>query len=141
MQALADAVLLLHLAVVLFVVSGPPLIALGNRWGWQWVNRPAYRVAHLLLIAVVVAQAWLGALCPLTTLEVWLRRQGGGAGYEGSFIQQGVRALIYHEAPMWVFAVVYTVFAGIVVLLWWRYPPTRGRSGRQSLRRPLSQPR
>jgi len=124
-QALADAVLLLHLAIVLFVVSGPPLIALGNRRRWRWVNAPLYRMTHLGLIGVVVAQAWFGALCPLTTLEVWLRRQAGGPGYEGSFIQHWVQALVYYEAPMWVFALVYTGFAGLVGLTWWRYPMRR----------------
>ena len=44
---LATAVLALHLAVVAFVVVGLVLIVVGNRLGWTWANRPAWRWAHL----------------------------------------------------------------------------------------------
>jgi hypothetical protein len=72
-QLLADAVLLLHLAVVLFVVGGLVLVWVGHARrdtrGWGWVDRPWFRALHLLAIVVVVLQAWLGVTCPLTTLE------------------------------------------------------------------------
>lgn len=86
-QWLADAVLLLHFGVVLFVVGGLLLVLVGNRLHWPWVNGLGFRVAHLAAIAVVVMQAWLGQACPLTTLESWLRTQAGSPSYEGSFIE------------------------------------------------------
>lgn len=130
-QLLADAVLLLHLGVVLFVVLGLPAIVLGNRRGWCWVNRPAWRGAHLAAIAVVALQAWLGQACVLTALESAWRRQAGQAGYRRSFVEDWVHAILYYEAPTWVFTVAYTVFAGAVAWAWWRYPPRRrcGRGG------------
>ena len=52
-QILADAVLLLHLGVVLFVVGGLVLILLGNWLAWRWVNMLWFRLAHLGAIAFV----------------------------------------------------------------------------------------
>ena len=76
-QPLADIVLVLHFAVVLFVVGGLVLILAGNLIGWRWVNSRWFRLLHLAAIAIVVAEAWLGITCPLTTLEIWLRAQSG----------------------------------------------------------------
>jgi Protein of Unknown function (DUF2784) len=126
-QLLADAVLLAHFAVVLFVVLGLPVIILGNHLGWGWVNRRSWRMAHLLAIAVVVVQAWLGRYCALTDLESWLRGQAGQAAYERSFVQHWVSELLYVDAPLWMFALAYTVFAAVVIWAWWRYPPRSNR--------------
>ncbi len=119
---LADGVLLLHLAVVVFVVAGPLLCLLGHRRGWPVVNGLRFRLVHGLLLGFVIAQAWLGQLCPLTVLESWLRVQGGEAGYGSSFIGHWVGRLLFYQAPMWVFALVYTAFGGLVLAVWWRVP-------------------
>lgn len=129
-QILADAVLAVHVAIVVFVVGGLVLILLGNRLGWQWVNRRWFRYLHLLAIGVVVLQAWLGVLCPLTTLEMWLRAEAGEAGYTGSFVQHWLQRLLYYEAPPWVFIVAYSLFGLAVLLAWWKFPPAKG-AGRQ----------
>lgn len=120
---LADAVLLLHLAVVAFIVLGLPLILVGGRRGWRWVRRRWLRLLHIAAIAVVVAQAWLGRYCGLTVLESWLRRQAGQPAYERSFVAHWVHRLLYHDAPMWVFALLYTLFGLLVLWAWRRYPP------------------
>jgi polyferredoxin len=122
---LADAVLLLHFGVVLFVVGGLVVVVAGNLLRWRWVNGWWFRLAHLAAIAVIAVQAWLGQYCPLTTLESWLRVQSGASAYEESFIEHWVQRLMYYEAPLWLFALIYTVFAGLVVLAWWRFPPRR----------------
>lgn len=124
-ELLADTVLTLHFAVVVFVVAGLPLIVIGNRRGWRIVNAWWFRLAHLAAIAVVAAQAWLGVVCPLTTLESWLRAQAGEAGYESSFIEHWVTRLLFYEAPAWVFTAVYTAFGLAVAAAWWRFPPRR----------------
>ena len=69
-QLLADVVLTLHFAVVAFVVGGVVFVILGNLVGWHWVNAFSLRLAHLAAIGFVVAEAWLGATCPLTRLEI-----------------------------------------------------------------------
>lgn len=139
-RALADAVLLLHAAVVVFVVGGLPLILVGNRVGWAWVNGLAFRVAHLAAIVVVVAQAWLGRYCALTVLESWLRRQAGQRPYEAGFIEHWVQRALYHDAPLWVFTLAYTVFGLLVAWAWWRYPPRHRPSATPRRRRPAGRP-
>ncbi|EDM83528.1 DUF2784 domain-containing protein [Limnobacter sp. MED105] len=122
---LADLVLLIHFAIVLFVVGGLLLIILGNLLCWPWVNRWWFRAIHLLAISVVVLESWLGIECPLTTLENWLRLQAGQGVYQGSFIQHWVHGVMFYQAPGWVFALAYTLFALAVVAAWWRWPPQR----------------
>lgn len=129
-RALADAVLLLHAGIVVFVVGAVVLIVAGNRAGWAWVNGLVFRGAHAVAIAIVVAQAWLGQTCPLTVLEVWLRRQAGEAGFEAGFIEHWVQRLLYYDAPAWVFVAAYTAFGMLVLWVWWIYPPRRLRTRR-----------
>ena len=126
-QLLADFVLVLHAAVVLFVLGGLLLILVGNAAHWNWVNSISFRAAHILAIAVVMLQAWVGVVCPLTTLESWLRVQGGLSGYTTSFVEHWVQRLLFYEAPTWVFTLSYSAFAAVVCFAWWRYPPTRGQ--------------
>ena len=123
-QLLADLVLTTHFGVVLFVIGGLVAIVVGNSCGWHFVNRWWFRVAHVAAIGVVVAQAWLGLVCPLTALESALAREGRWDGLRNSFIEYsaGTRVL-YYEAPAWVFTAVYTAFGLAVVAAWWRFPP------------------
>jgi len=123
---LADLVLLLHFGIVLFIIGGQALILLGNHRHWQWVNLRWFRTAHLLAIAIVVLQAWLGVLCPLTVLETWLREQAGMAGYGQSFVGYWVGRVLFYDAQWWVFVAAYSLFGAVVAWSWWRYPPGRG---------------
>lgn len=121
--ALANAVLVAHAFVVLFIVGGFVLVWVGAWRGWQWVRTPAFRAAHLGAIAFVAILSILDIPCPLTTLEGWLRRDG--AGNQG-FIAYWVGRLLYYDLPGWVFTAVYVLFA-LVVLLTWRFVPPRAR--------------
>lgn len=123
LQSLADAVLIAHLGIVVFVVGGLVAIVAGNRLGVAWVNRPMFRGLHLAAIGFVVLQSWLGATCPLTTLESWLRNRAGLAPYDVGFIEHWVSAILFYQAPTWVFALIYTVFGAAVAAAWWRWPP------------------
>ncbi len=122
---LADVVLVLHVVVVLFVVCGLVLIVLGNRCGWQWVNAWWFRLTHLATIVIVVAETWLGMVCPLTTLEMWLRRQAGLAVHEAGFIEFWLQRVLYYDLPDAVFLLAYTLFGLLVAAAWRRYPPKR----------------
>ena len=124
---LADAVLVAHAAIAAFVVVGLVVVVAGNLRGWRWVNGMGLRVAHLAAILVVVAEAWLGLVCPLTTLEMWLRSQAGLKVYGTGFVEHWLQQLLYYDAPEWVFVVGYTVFAGAVLATWWTFPPGAGR--------------
>lgn len=84
-RLLADGVLLLHLAFVVFVLLGA-LLAL--RWRWlPWLHLPAVAWG-----ALVELNGWL---CPLTPLEVRLRILAGDAGYAGGFVERYLLPLVY----------------------------------------------
>ena len=124
----ADAILVTHTLFVAFVVGGLLLIAAGGVLGWPWVRNPWFRLLHLLAIVFVTLQAWAGEICPLTTWEMELRSRGGQATYDSSFIAYWLGRLIYYEAPPWVFVVIYTLFAALVVAtLFWVKPRRFGR--------------
>lgn len=83
----ADAVLVLHLAFILFVLAGGlPVL----RW-------PRVAFAHLPAAAWGIHIELSGGLCPLTPLENTLRARAGQAGYEGSFIEHYLLPVIYPD--------------------------------------------
>lgn len=114
----ADAVLSLHVLFVAFVVLGLLAIFAGAALSWAWVRNPVFRVLHLLAIIVVALQAWLGMVCPLTTVEMALRAKAGDVVYGGTFISHWLQELLYYEAPDWAFQVCYTAFALLVAISW-----------------------
>ena len=121
----ADLVLVVHLAFVLFVVLGG-LLAL--RW-----RRVAWIHAPVALYGAAIE--FVGFICPLTPLEVWLRRRGGEAGYEGGFVEHYVTAALYpsgltREVQIALGTVV-LVLNAIVYLVWWRRR-TRGAGERSA---------
>lgn len=121
----ADAVLLLHLLFVVFVVAGLVLILIGRLLSWAWVRNWWFRVTHLAAIGVVVLQSWLGVICPLTKLEMALRERAGDTTYAGGFVSHWLETILYYRAPAWVFAVAYTAFGALVLLSWFWVPPRR----------------
>jgi hypothetical protein len=87
-RGLADAVVLAHLAFVVFVVAGGLAVL---RWPRAaWVHVPA------ALWGVIVE--WSGSICPLTPLELTLRRRGNEAGYGGGFVEHYVLPVLYPGA-------------------------------------------
>jgi hypothetical protein len=83
----ADAILLCHLAFILFAAFGA-LLALK----WRW-----------LLFLQLPAAAWgffveySGRICPLTALENYFRHRAGQAGFSEDFIQHYLLATIYPD--------------------------------------------
>jgi hypothetical protein len=84
-QYLANGVVLLHFAFVLFVVLGGLLV-----WRWRW-----FAWLHLPAVAWAVLIEFGGWLCPLTPLENRFRQLAGGARYGGDFIERYIMSLLY----------------------------------------------
>ena len=84
-RLLTDLVVLLHAGFVAFVAAGGLLV-------WR---RPRLAWVHLSAVVWAVGIEWSGAICPLTPLEVWLRRRAGQTGYRGDFIDHYVLPLLY----------------------------------------------
>jgi hypothetical protein len=131
---LADAVLAMHFGFVAFVIGGLVLIWVGFVLRWSWVRGFWFRVAHLLAMAVVLAESVGGVICPLTAWEDGLRSMaGGGAEPVGSFIQRWIHRVLFYDVNETTLAVVYAgFFALIVASLWLVKPRWRGDVRRQS---------
>ena len=121
----ADAILLLHVLIVIFNVFGLIFIFIGNVLKWSWIRNPWFRLLHLLAIGVVVLLAWLNSICPLTSIEMALRTRAGDVAYSGTFISHWLESILYYQAPPWVFALAYTIFGLIVVASWFLVRPRR----------------
>lgn len=115
-RLLADLVVVIHAAFVGFVVCGMVAIVLGVVLRWAWVRNFWFRILHLAAIGVVVAQSAVGMMCPLTTLENYLRRHAGQAPYPGAFIGYWAHRLIFFQAEAWVFTLAYCLFGLAVVV-------------------------
>ncbi len=122
-RALADAVLVMHVSFVAFVVVGLLAIVIGGFASWRWIRNPWFRAAHLAGIGLVVVQAWLGIVCPLTILEMALRDKAGDTTYDGTFVAHWLRRLLFYDAPPWAFVVCYTVFGLAVIGSWLKFRP------------------
>ncbi len=120
---LADAILVVHVLFVLFVVGGFVLILVGAR-RWSWVRNRVFRIAHLAAIVFVAVETLLGITCPLTRWEDLLRATGRE---ERSFIGRWLAWVLYYDFPNWVFAVVYCMFAAVVAWAWRSIPPHPAR--------------
>ncbi len=124
MSWVADAVLVVHASIVLFIVGGLVAIWVGAGLHWSWVRERGFRIVHLCAIGVVAALALLDVACPLTVLEDALRHDSEGSR---GFIQRWVGRLLYYELPSWVFSLAHVTFAAVVGLTWRLVPPWRRR--------------
>lgn len=86
--ALADAVLVIHLGFILFVVAGGLLVIRWRRAAWF----------HVPAVLWGAAVEFGGGWCPLTPVETWLRLKAGEAALEGGFIAHYLLPLIYPAA-------------------------------------------
>lgn len=121
---LADLILLLHLGIVVFAVSLPPLVLIGGWRRWAWVRRPGLRLAHLGLILFVATQALIGAWCPLTIWEHELRLAAGQDGYaEQGLIAELLHRLLFQSWPPEVFVTLYVAYALLVLASFAWVPP------------------
>ena len=122
MHSLADLILLIHCAFVVFVTGGLLLIWIGVACRWRWVRDFWFRIAHLAAISFVALEALFGMACPLTVWEDALRGNTG----ETSFIARWLHRALYYSFPEWVFTVAYLLFALIVAATWYFVRPRRG---------------
>lgn len=120
---LADAVLGVHCAIVIFITAGLPLIWIGAARGWSWIRIRWLRALHLGAIGFVALESLAGIACPLTVWEAVLRNRQPPNG----LIQQWVERALFYSFPAWVFTLAYVVFAAAVLATWLAVPPRSPR--------------
>jgi hypothetical protein len=106
--AAADAVVVLHLLWIAFIILGA---IPGSRWVWvKWM--------HLVALAFSIALQTFSWICPLTYLEAWLRTRGGAEPYEGTFIRHYLEQVVYAAIPR---GALYVGTLIVVALSLWLY--------------------
>jgi hypothetical protein len=103
-RTLADLVLGLHFAFIVFTVLGGFLV-LWKRW-IAWLHVPSVLWSSIVNL--------FSHVCPLTPLENRFRRLAGQAGYEGGFIEHYIAPLVYPS----VMPERWGLVAGYSVLAW-----------------------
>lgn len=84
-RLLADLLVLVHFAFIVFVVAGGLLV-------WRWRRTAWLHVPAAVWGALIELRGWI---CPLTPLENHFRRLAGQAGYAGGFIEHYVFPIVY----------------------------------------------
>jgi hypothetical protein len=84
-KTLANALLIVHLLFIIFVVLGGLLLLWDKRWAY----------VHLPAMIWGATIEFTGGICPLTPLENKFRVAGGLAGYKEGFIEHYLVPLIY----------------------------------------------
>jgi hypothetical protein len=107
-KALADLVVMAHFAYLAALIFGGLAAA---RW-------PRLLPLHLAAVGWALGAVTIRYDCPLTGLELQLREYAGRGVYEGGFLRQYVRDVLFPErfTPFVVAAVVTLVVAGWVRL-------------------------
>lgn len=121
----ADFILLIHFAIVLFIVGGLALIWIGFALQWRWVSRWWFRAAHLAAMVFITILSLADTLCPLTVWEQELRMRAGQQAYTESFVEHWVHRLLYYELPGWIFTMVYCAVLGLIIAAWIVVRPER----------------
>ena len=85
---LADLVVIVHVAFILFVAAGAVL-------AWRW---PKMLWFHLLAVVYAVAILTIHFDCPLTPLEKHLRTMADQQAYRGGFVRHYLTNVVYPGA-------------------------------------------
>lgn len=128
-RLLADAVVVLHLLFIVFVVFG----------GLFVLHWPRLALAHVPAAcwgALIELGGWI---CPLTPLENRLRQAAGDAGYGGGFIEHYLLPVIYPAGltrglQLALAAGVIVINAGVYGCLLYRRRRTRSAAGKAGSR-------
>jgi hypothetical protein len=103
-RLLADALVALHFAFIVFVLFGGLLV----------LHRRAWSALHLPAVAWAAFVEFTATTCPLTPWENALRRRAGEAGYDGGFIEQYLLPILY---PAGLTPRIQLLLGGVVVAL------------------------
>jgi hypothetical protein len=105
----AELVVAVHMAYLVYMVFGG---FLALRWfGWIW--------PHMVSTAYSIYVTTTSFTCPVTTLEKWLLERGGRTPYDGSFIAEYVRGVLYpsqFETAVWLAGMALAVASYVIVL-------------------------
>jgi hypothetical protein len=126
MEALANLVVVVHLAYFVFVVGGFVSIVVGAKRGWKWIYNPWLRLAHLLSVYIVLAEDVFRVNCPLNAVESSLRSPAANGTEASSGVGYVLDFLLHHSIPSWFLDGMYWVLAVVLLALWFLVRPRFG---------------
>ncbi len=130
----ADCMVAIHVGYVGYVVLGQFLIILGWMLGWKWVRNFWFRISQFIMMAVVVFEEIQDIRCPLSVWEEHFRLLAGQPASGETFMGRLLHALIFYDAPPYVFTIGYLGFGSLVLATLIFCPPRMPRksSGSQT---------
>lgn len=122
-RVLADVVMVVHAALLLFFVTGAFL-------AWRWPKLIWYHLGVVVWNLVIVL---VDFGCPVTATEKFFRREGGEGVYTGGYIQHYLNGTLWPEGATPVaekvgFTLVVIGYIGFFVIQRWRRAKLRGES-------------
>ncbi|HEY2819310.1 MAG TPA: DUF2784 domain-containing protein [Casimicrobiaceae bacterium] len=118
-RVLADAVVVVHLAFILFVMGGGAAVLAWPRLAWL----------HLPAVIWAAYVEFTSTICPLTPLENLLRVRAGQSGYEGDFVERYVLPIIYPSGltphVQTILGIVVVAVNGAFYAIAWRRPSAK----------------
>jgi len=108
--AAAEAVVLVHFAWIVFVVTGAVWLRRHSRW----------RLVHLLTVIYSVGIETFRWICPMTYLEQALWRRAGEEAYREAFLTHYLEKLIYAPVPQWLLVLLTVTVLAVTLVLYWK---------------------
>jgi len=125
----ADALVVVHILCVAYIVVGLVMILVGLGRKWNWIRNPWFRITHLIAILIVIYEIIVRANCPLTTWEMRLRGLAGQAVNQTTFMDRLLTFILVADAPRWLVSGLYFTFGLAITLLFVFAPPRWKRAG------------
>lgn len=126
-KVLADAIVIIHFAWILFMLLGF-IFTLCGFFYRSFFDRWLFRTLHLCGIVYVGLLAALRQYCPLTILEYTLRaKYNPELTYPGSFIVHYIEKLVYPDVDLLVILIPTVIIAVFTIAVFIIKPPTRIR--------------
>lgn len=117
---LADLILIIHFAVVLFIIFGF-CFPIFYKFKFNFAKNYYIRIIHISLITIVLVETLAGVICPLTIIENLLRN----STQSESLIAKLLRDLLFWDFSISYFLFIYFVCFSWTVFIWFFFPPNK----------------
>ena len=117
---LADLILIIHFAVVLFIIFGF-FFPIFYKFKFNFAKNYYIRIIHISLITIVLVETLAGVICPLTIIENLLRN----STQSESLIAKLLRDLLFWDFSISYFLFIYFICFSWTVFIWFFFPPNK----------------
>ena len=123
-KVLADIIVVMHFAWILFMLVGF-ILTIKGFWWKGFFDKWLFRTIHLFGIIYVSSLAVLRQYCPLTILENNLRaRYDPSLVYPGSFMVHYLERLVYPDVYSWIILLPTIFIAVFTIIIFIVKPPS-----------------